>query len=144
MAREGLQPARVAPSRLRILTHINRFFTKDMVDPGECEIHSCSYLEAAIISSLGKARCWLRREYRVIGIEVGYIEQKHCRLTPEALQIFPSTTQRAGLTHSVLGPYDVMVAQDCLFVVAFLPSSTPALAASPAPVHTVNRYFSFG
>lgn len=58
--------------------------------------------------------------------------------------MLPSTTQRAGDTHSTSGPRGVTSSQAALFVVALLPSNTPARAAMLAPVQTVIRYFTFG
>lgn len=65
-------------------------------------------------------------------------------LTPELVQIFPSTTHLAGDLHLTCGPMAVIVAQALLFVVAARPSSTPARATMPAPVHTLIRYFKLG
>lgn len=63
---------------------------------------------------------------------------------PEDDQMLPSTTHRACGTHLTLGPRATVLAQADLFVVARRPSSTPALAASPAPVQTVIRYLNLG
>jgi hypothetical protein len=55
-----------------------------------------------------------------------------------------STTQRATGTQLTFGPESVATDHVCLFVVARLPSSRPASAASMAPLQTVTRYLSFG
>ena len=65
-------------------------------------------------------------------------------LIPDDVQMLPSTVQRAWLTHWTLGPSLTVFAQEALFVVAFLQSSTPDRAARPAPVQTVTRYFKVG
>jgi len=60
-------------------------------------------------------------------------------LTPEEVQIFPSSTQRALAIHFTFGPRAVVSAQARLFVVALRPSRTPARAAMPAPFLAVRN-----
>lgn len=69
---------------------------------------------------------------------------KGTQLTPLLDQIFPSTIHLAGLLQSTFGPIAVIVLQAFLFVVAERPSSTPALARIPAPVHTESKYLTLG
>ena len=61
-------------------------------------------------------------------------------LTPDAVQIFPSTTHLALPTQSTWGLVAEILANAILFVVARLPSNTPALATTPEPVRTVKMY----
>lgn len=61
---------------------------------------------------------------------------------PLEVKTFPSSTQRALGTHVTLGPVEVAQAQARLFVVAFLPSSTPARERIVAPVQMEMMYFS--
>ena len=65
-------------------------------------------------------------------------------VTPPDVQQFPSTAYRTVFTQFTFGPIAVTACQYSLFVVARLPSSTPAAAATPAPLQTVIRYLSFG
>lgn len=61
-------------------------------------------------------------------------------LTPDEVQIFPSVTHLARLTHSTSGPSATISFHAILLVVALLPLRTPARAASPEPVQTVIKY----
>src|SRR5262249_32272635 len=57
--------------------------------------------------------------------------------TPEEVTYLPSSTQRASLIHSTFGPYCTSELNHILFVVARLPSSTPARANIAEPLHTL-------
>lgn len=58
--------------------------------------------------------------------------------------MLPSTTHRAWRIQSTLGPDGVIIDHADLLVVARLPSSTPDLAARPAPTQIVMRYSRLG
>lgn len=59
--------------------------------------------------------------------------------TPELVHTFPSTVHLAEGTHVTFVPKVVTQDQAPLFVVALLPSRTPAFAKLAAPVHTLSR-----
>src|SRR5687767_10142866 len=56
--------------------------------------------------------------------------------TPEEVTMFPSSTQRARLTHLTFGQGVVARDQKALFVVAGRPSKRPAAARTDAPLQT--------
>ena len=63
---------------------------------------------------------------------------------PDEVHTLPSTTQRACGCHFTFGTQSETCLYAPLFVVALLPSKTPALPAISEPVHTVMRYLTFG
>ena len=65
-------------------------------------------------------------------------------LIPDELQIFPSATQRARRIHVGSSRRAITSFQARLLLVARFPSSTPARAARPEPVHTVSKYLRDG